>query len=291
MPLRAHATLLATVGALLIGANAQAPAQQSRIADTLYLTHFDVGQGDATLITTYRGRRVLIDAGSSGGAIARRLRQVGIDTLDLLISSHNHQDHIGGIPDVFAALTVRKYIDNRMGCPRRTDVCQMTFAYANAESGLEYLDPAGTHVIDGVTFRLLPPARVDLTENNNSVGVIVEYGAFRALYTGDSEIEQLGWWLRSDAIPRVNVLKAAHHGSDNGVTMAWIAKTQPSTVVISVGCRNSFSHPSAAILFAWLQTKARVHRTDHEGTIQVKALSDGSYMVKAEGQARPCSRP
>lgn len=276
---------------VLCGSSACAARAQGSASDTLYLTHFDVGQGDATLITTPRRKHILIDAGPSGANIAARLRLLRVDTLDLLISSHNHLDHIGGMPDVFAALVVRAYMDN--GVPTTTQIYRRTIAYAEAEPGLRYLEATDrTITVDSVTLRILPPPHLDRTQNNNSVGVLIEFGSFRALYTGDSQRLELTHWLAQNRTLHVHVLKAAHHGSSNGITSAWIARTNPGVVVISAGRNNRYGHPAHRVVQAWLLANAKVHRTDCEGIIQVSALRDGSFSVETDPDARlsGCSR-
>ena len=269
------ATKVILAGLLALACAAQAQAQ---LRDTLYLTHFDVGQGDATLITTYQGKRILIDAGPPGGNIARRLRAARIDTLDLVVATHNHLDHIGGLPDVFASFVVRAYMDN--GLPASTQVAMRTLAAARREPGLQYLQATERTIrVGDVTLRVLPPAGLNKDQNNNSVGIIVEYGKFSALYTGDSEVEQLTHWLRQKKLPRVHVLKAAHHGADNGVTRDVVRATLPALVIVSAGRGNSYGHPESVVLQAWTTAMARIYRTDTDGTVQVNALKDGSFRV------------
>ena len=188
-------------------------------AHTLRILQLEVGQGDAALITTPEGRHILIDAGPRDARVAEWLNALGVDTLELVVASHAHADHIGGMPDVLASTVVRQYMDN--GLPHTTATYRRTMMAVEREPGLAYRDAtARTFTVGTVTLRVLPPARVDASQNNNSVGVLVSHGSFRALFTGDSERRQLAHWLATDSIARVHVLKAAHHGARNGVTDA-----------------------------------------------------------------------
>ena len=126
---------------------------------------------------------------------------------------------------------------------------------------------------------MLPPSRLDPGQNNNSVGILVEYGKFRALYTGDSETEELAHWLAQKRVPSVQLIKAAHHGSENGVTRALVLAARPAVVVVSAGRANSYGHPDPRVLQAWTVAGAHIYRTDLDGTVQVNALMDGSFKV------------
>ena len=250
-------------------------------AQQLEIRFLDVGQGDAALIRQ-AGKTILIDAGSSA-SIAPYLHAFHVDTIDLLIASHNHSDHIGGMLTVFASSAVRAYLDN--GVSHTTATYQQTIRAARA-SGAQYLQATDrTITLGAVAIRVLaPPPAQD--QNNSSVGILIQFGEFRGLWTGDSEQEELSYWLDGGALPRVNVLKVAHHGSANGTSPTWIAATRPQVAVISVGQGNSYGHPSAGVISQWDQAGARVYRTDRDGSVLVIANDDGSFVVSTS-QAEP----
>ncbi|MGE5802875.1 MAG: ComEC/Rec2 family competence protein, partial [Gemmatimonadota bacterium] len=138
-----------------------------------------------------------------------------------------------------------------------------------------------TITLGTATIQIIPPPPGD-EQNNSSVGVLVEYGDFQALLTGDSELKELGSWLCDGSIPHVNVVKLAHHGSNNGTSPEWIAATHPQVAVISVGAGNSYGHPSAAVISAWQGSGARVYRTDQDGGVVILANDDGSFVVTTD---------
>src|SRR6266705_5864162 len=205
-------------------------------AQQLEIRFLNVGQGDAALIRSGT-KTLLIDAGGSAGVVSY-LHAFYIDTIDLVIASHNHADHIGGMSGVLHSAVVRFYMDN--GVPQTTATYQRTIEAVQA-SGAHYLRPtARTITLGDAHIRILPPPPPSgQDQNNTSVGVLIEYGEFHALFTGDSELRELDYWLSNGAIPHVHVVKVAHHGSPNGTSVAWIEATHPQIAVISVGAGNS----------------------------------------------------
>ncbi len=162
-------------------------------AQTLELRFLDVGQGDAALIVTPEGKRVLVDAGPGAWPVVPYLQSHHYDTLDLIVASHNHTDHIGGMADVIASRVVRAYLDN--GIPHTTATYQRTLRAVEA-SGAQYVRAtARTIAVGSARLRVLVPPSRPVDQNNGSVGILLEYGAFRALLTGDSEQYELGHWL------------------------------------------------------------------------------------------------
>jgi competence protein ComEC len=245
-------------------------------AQQLEIRFLNVGQGDAAIVQE-GGHTAIIDAGPSG--ISAFLTTFHIDTIDLVVASHPHADHIGGMPELLQSHLVRFYLDD--GVPNTTGIYRQTLAAVRA-SGAQYLNATNRSITLGAAqIHILAPPR-NTTINNSSVGVLIEYGQFRALLSGDSEQEELRYWLDAGAIRRVNVLKVAHHGSPNGTSTAWIAATRPQVAVISVGAGNSYGHPSPSVIEAWQNAGARVYRTDQDGSVFVVANEDGSFVITTE---------
>jgi len=106
----------------------------------------------------------------------------------------------------------------------------------------------------------------------------VQFGAFTALLTGDSERQELGYFV-SLGIPHVTLLKAAHHGALNGVNLGWMQATRPKLVVISVGI-NSYGHPDSLALRFYRNSTRAIYRTDIDGTVRVIGYKDGTWRVE-----------
>lgn len=251
--------------------------------DALEIHFLDVGQGDAVLLRS-GGRSALVDAGPADRVVAQ-LRALGVDTLDLLVASHNHADHIGGADAVLDSLPVRFYLDN--GHPATTRIQERVLQRVD-DRGVTYLGPQPRTISLGAArLRVIHPAVDALPEeqNNRSLALVVEHGPFRALLTGDSETEWIHAYLETDSVPDVDLLKAAHHGSRNGVTPAWLSRTRPEVVVLSLGADNPYGHPHAAALRYYCASGRRVLRTDRHGAVHIHVAPDGSYEVRPEREA------
>jgi competence protein ComEC len=247
-------------------------------AQQLELRFLDVGQGDAILIRE-GGKTALVDAGHSATRILPYLAALHVATIDLLVATHNHADHIGGMPGVLGSASVRYYLDNAV--PHTTAIYQRTIA-AVQHSGAQYLRPTDRVItLDTAQIQVLapPPGR---DQNNSSVGLIIRYGEFRAFLMGDAEMPEIRYWLSREALRRMQVVKVAHHGSRNGTIPELVAATRPEVAVISVGSGNSYGHPSPQVVEQWASGGARIHRTDQEGTILILARQDGSFRAGSE---------
>jgi len=274
---RCRAAIVCAALALCAAAARPAPAvaQQSGILELRFL---DVGQGDAILIRN-GGKTVLVDAGETD-AIAARLRQLRVDTIGLAVASHNDNDHIGGMDAVLRALPVRYYLDN--GFPRTTSI-QRTVLELVRDRGVTYLQ-AGPRTIEvgDARIRVLPSpvAGRSVAQNDHSVALILERGAFRALFTGDSERRELAALVRQNEVPDVDVFKAPHHGSRTGILGAFLARARPEVIVISVALGNPFGHPHAEALAAYQTPGRTVLRTGQDGDVVVTVDSFGCYEVR-----------
>jgi beta-lactamase superfamily II metal-dependent hydrolase len=243
--------------------------------DRVELFFLDVGQGDATIVRSPDGTVALIDAGP-GGEVVDVLRQHGVATIDIAIASHPHGDHIGGMEEVIQSFPIRYYMDN--GLPHTTatygDLMQVLRV-----SDITYLQATERTIsLGSVKLKIIPPLGRG-AHNNNSVGVLVEYGDFRALLTGDSEVEELQHFL-SRGVPSVTVLKAPHHGSRDGLTPIWLNTIRPEVVVVSCGLNNPYGHPHRWALRYYWNVAEHVFRTDLHGEVQVSGARDGTYSVR-----------
>ncbi len=237
----------------------------------------DVGQGDAALLRTPRGRWVLLDAGPAwdGGDAGRRtvlpyLRRHG-GTLEAFVLSHPHTDHVGGAASVLAELEPRTYWDAAFAGGSLAYIASLTTARAE---GIEWrrVHPGDAMMLDGVRISFLAPDSVWtvglLDPNLASTVTLIQYGLVRFLLVGDAERAEEDWLLREYPTGlQADVLKVGHHGSSTSSSDAFLAAVRPRAAVISVGARNHYGHPSNDVLRALANAGAEVLRTDQSGTI------------------------
>lgn len=247
------------------------------VPDVLSVTAIDVGQGDAILVTTSSGHRMLVDAGGDDAA-ATWLRRHGIGRLDLVVVTHPHADHVGGLPDVVARVDVdRAWVaaepdgsaptldrvatiggSRPVGWPDTT-----TVGVVRAGSALR-LGSATVEVLG-------PPTGPDLaaTEgaaNDRSVVLRVVEDDRVALLVGDAEVAAQRWLLEHVHDLRAGLLKVPHHGAAT-TEPAFLDAVAPRVGLVSVGRDNDYGHPHPRLL-GWLDDlDVVVHRTDHDGTV------------------------
>lgn len=253
---------------------------------------FDVGQGDAVLIQSPSGQNVVYDGGDNTTRMRDYLTGLGVFQVGLVIGSHNHADHIGGLGEVLRLFRPQFYMDN--GVPATTQTYARLLE-AVATAGSQLLEPISRRVLLGDASLVVvpPPGIADWDQNDNSIGIVVEYGNFRLSLGGDAEPRQWAWWMthHAELLGPVHVHKASHHGSINGDTAAGIAQLSPDIVVVSAGQGNSYEHPDREALRLYAEQGAAVYRTDLHGTIVIEAQASGAYTVRVGAQPPPAPAP
>ncbi|ANE44615.1 ComEC/Rec2 family competence protein [Deinococcus puniceus] len=242
----------------------------------------DVGQGDAVLIRSPEGKTLLYDGGRSAERMREHMETYGITKIDLMIASHGDADHIAGlVPAAEAKPTL--FINN--GIPATTQTWKRLVDALEA-SGTKF-QKANDQVINlgSVKVRVIdPPAGMGKDQNENSVGIRLDFGNFHALMTGDSEKPETEAWLEEDR-PEIKgpfqLYKSIHHGAANGDHPAWLAQVRPENVVIGVG-DNNYGHPTKTALDLYKQNGIRIYRTDQNGTVTFTGNSDGTYTVTTD---------
>ncbi len=252
-------------------------AQGRRSAGSVTISFLDVGQGDSILIRSPEGKTALIDAGTSSNVV-NTLKSLGVNSIDLVAVSHHHSDHYGGMDNVVRTFRPKYFLASKSGHVTST-YKRLLEDVRNEDVTPLYPTSKGARVLKlGSVNLIVLPERPDedtKNENNNSIGIVVSYGKFAVLLTGDSEETERAWWLKQcpDALKDITVLKLAHHGSRNGTNAQWLDITQPEIAVASLGTGNDYGHPHKETLDLLKKYNLTLLRTDQRGTITIE--SDG----------------
>jgi competence protein ComEC len=241
----------------------------------LRATFFDVGQGDAALVESPAGARVLIDGGPDPQFLAEALRRRGIRRLDLVALSHFHLDHVNGVPAVLESLDARMLVDpgvpdplvNRLFRSRPPDASQEGDRFVIGDLVIDVLGPS--RELRDLAALPSPDSGSgdeDSSLNNASLVLRVSWDGSCILFTGDLE-ETAQQALVDDHSPsiRCTILKAPHHGSPR-IDQDFVEAVDAEFVVISVG-RNDYGHPSRTALSLFEQEGGEILRTDRKGDV------------------------
>jgi competence protein ComEC len=251
------------------------PAIASEQSGTALVAFLDVGQGDAILIRSPEGKTALIDAGPSKEVVPL-LKELRVNSIDLVAISHHHADHYGGMAEVIETFHPRVFLatDSSHTTPHYVKLLELV-----RSSGMHAIFPANRPRrigLGSVMLTVLPqPPEDPHDENDNSLGMRVQYGAFAVLLTGDSQARERAFWEANcpDLIRDCTVLKLAHHGSRNGTDARWLGVVRPQLAVASLGRGNEFGHPHPETLSLLERRGIPLLRTDVDGTVTV--VSDG----------------
>ena len=244
-----------------------------------FSVHFiDVGQGDCTLITS-NGKYLLIDAGENGHEtdVLNYLRSMGVEKLDYIIATHQHSDHIGGLPEV-----LEEFAADNIIMPRLTEVQTPTnstytaFLKAVKASGAKVISakPGLVYALGDASFEILGPVTDDAEDINSMSAVTkITYGETSFLITGDAETDEEKEIIENGANLDCDVLKAGHHGSYTSSSKDFLNAVTPDICVISCGANNDYGHPHDKALNRIKKHTEEIYRTDICGNIVM--TSDG----------------
>ncbi len=256
----------------------------------LLQVHFiDVGQGDSELIITPEGKVALIDGGESGSGALEYLGSLNIDHIDLMVATHPHSDHIGGLVDVLQALPVAKVVTN--GQPHTTSVYEHFLdAIAAAKATYTEVTRGDTLKLGSLTFDVLHPVSPTGDDlNSQSVVLRLAYGKVAFLFTGDAGKEAEADILASEANVQAQILKVGHHGSSSASSASFLTAVGPEVAIYSCGVGNSYGHPHAETISALENVGAKIYGTDKDGTVVV--TSDGSTYSVDGAAVQPRAPP
>jgi competence protein ComEC len=238
----------------------------------LTVSFLDIGQGDATLIQD-RGRVVLVDAGPLDGPILARLKAADVTRIDLLVVTHDQSDHEGGAPGVIAGHRVGLVLDGAAG--DRTAEHQ-ALVRAAAAAHVRRIAPQKGQVLRAGRIRIdvlwppWPPPDPGGDPNNRAIVSLVRVGQFDLFLPADAESDVTA----PLSLPQVDVLKVAHHGSEDPGLPDLLSRLRPRVGVIEVGRHNPYGHPTPQTVRSVRASGAALYRTDRDGTVTLTVPGD-----------------
>jgi len=261
--------------------------------EDLVVHYIDVGQGDSTLLTC-KGETMLIDAGENdkGTYVQNYLQKQGITKIDYLIGTHPHSDHIGGADVIITKFDVKHVLLPKKDTDTRTydDVIQ-AMRYKSITP--EHPSINDSFMLGDARVTILAPGDNDYGDelNDYSIGVLVEHGNDRFIFTGDAETDAESDIVNTGINIEADVYQAGHHGSRTSSSDKFLDAVKPSSVVISCGEDNKYGHPHAETMNKFRERGMAVYRTDEEGTIIATSTGNGITFSDPASQSWKAGEP
>lgn len=263
----------------------------SKAEKNLVIYFLNVKQADSAFIITPNNRTMLIDAGitidnfdTGEEIVIPFIEKLKVKEIDVMIASHPHMDHVGGLISVMRKIKTNTVLDS--GFPYPSSVYH-EFLSMIAENNINYKVVRGKsklYIDPDLTIIIFhPPKELKFKDaNNNSIVMKITYGKISILFTGDLELEgekevvkKYGSELESQ------ILKSPHHGSSTSSSPIFLKTVKPEVVIISCGKNNLYGHPHDEVIKRYKSFRIKIYRTDINGTIQL--ITNGKkYKIKPE---------
>ena len=250
--------------------------------DKLSVSFLDVGQGDAILIESPDGNKVLIDSGPDKNILNAlgRILPFYDRKIDAVIATHPDQDHIGGLPEVFKNYSVGEYFNNGMKSQTGTfDEVENEVSSKKIKEDVlrqeEIIDFG-----DGTFLKILYPNKEPSGTDTNEYSIVTKlyYGNSSLIFTGDAPTGVLNFLANTEGADlKSDVLKVAHHGSKNSLSPEFFSAVSPKYSIISAGLNNRYGHPNKEIIDALVDIKTNILKTYETGDITF--VSDGETLI------------
>lgn len=251
---------------------------------TIKISFVDVGQGDSEVIHDLENNKVIVvDTGVKNSGIVKYLKSENIKTVDLMVFTHPHSDHIGSGVQIINNFTVKRVLDSGFKYSSRT---YLKLLKKIKEKNIPYMRGViGQNIKFGKSrIHVLAPPKNYITgtrsdANSNSIVFLLTQNKFSVYFAADSEHETEEFILKNNSILKADILKVAHHGSRYATSDKFLDRVKPSIAIISAGLNNSYHHPAPSTVEKLKARKIKTYITFKVGTIIAK--SDGkSYSIK-----------
>ena len=264
----------------------------------LALTVMDVGQGLAVVVQT-KNRSLVYDTGlrysdsfnAGADIVAPWLRHTGVQELDILVVSHAHADHYGGVAGLLQTLPVNAlYLGEPLSVLKPEDAARARSCHGKT-SAAEVNKAAPQWRWGEVAFTFLAlPGQNSRDSNSASCVLLIEYRGYRILLPGDIEAPlepQLVTALAAQGVTKVDTLVAPHHGSKSSSSRNLVMSLRPDKVIFSAGYNNRYGHPHAQVVGRYQQVGAQLFNTAYDGAVSLHVAPDGTAVSRAQRQLQP----
>lgn len=264
--------IMSLLAGLIISFYAVADASDMKV-------HFvDVGQGLAILVQS-EGEKLLYDGGDKEGVdtLVEYLKTHDVKTINCMISSHYHPDHITGLIECLREFDVEKVLASNYVADR-SEYYEFMNLVDNRGLTVEYPQLGEEFAFGDAQIQIIGPATIDAEkENNNSLALKIVNGENVFIFPGDAEVLEEEAMYASGLDLNCDVLAISHHGSDTSTTYDLLECTDPKSVVISCGENNPYGHPRLKTMEKLKALNVDLYRTDKQKTII--ATSDGTQIT------------
>ena len=235
--------------------------------------HFiDVGQGDSILLDL-GDTELLIDGGDKSPGVVNYISQYVDGPLEVMVATHPHADHIGGLIGVLNDFEVDEIWLN--GETSTSQTYSQFMSAVNSEGADVHIARRGDTIHAGnLTFSVLSPVSLGSDTNDNSIVLSLSYGQVDFLFTGDAEQEAEASMLSAGIVPDVDILKVGHHGSRTASSLQFLHAAKPEVAIYMAGVGNSYGHPHQETICNLREVGADIYGTDAHGTIII--TTDGA---------------
>ena len=260
----------AVLALLLVGLLGPVPMDGAEPPPGLRVQVLDVGQGDAILLDPAGGAPVLVDGGPPGDELDDLLEAEGVDRLGGAILTHYQSDHAGGLKELLGVMPIHRLIYSAPARPLLAEARAAGVASEQVAEGSEVDSGALRLEVLWPSREAVAAASPDEDPNATCLVVLARWHGFDMLLTGDAEAEV----APVDPGP-IDVLKVAHHGSEDAGLDGLLDRTVPRLAVISVGEDNPYGHPTLETLGTLAEHHVAVMRTDLDGTVEIDVDRQG----------------
>jgi competence protein ComEC len=245
----------------------------------------DVGQGDATVLSVAPGQAILVDTGPDPVALLACLDQVGVEAIPLLVLTHYHADHVGGLEALLGSRPVGRVIVSPTSSPAataaaiRAELAQRGIPVSVAAAGQELSVVAVRlqTVAAGLQLGSGGTGEESSEENNSSIVGRVMMPGLSVLLTGDVEPEGQQAILAAGRDVRATIVKVPHHGSSRQ-DRDFLAATGAKLALVEVGLNNTYGHPAAKTLRTLEGLGMQIVRTDQQGAVAI-SVAGGRWQI------------